>query len=149
MSTTMRPELSKKNVHYISKHRYYELKHFVAQYYEWKIFINLMTANYPHLYLGCIEGYKTEWKNPTAEEVEKREEYSRNVDMIKKCLMVAFDGDGCAVQWNIQHSHYLEAIVEGWSYDKLKARHSDISLSKEAYYNKYHRFFWMLDQARK
>ena len=31
-----RAELSKKNPYYISKHRYYELKHFCRQYDEWK-----------------------------------------------------------------------------------------------------------------
>ena len=32
----MRPELSKKNPYWISKYRYYELRYFCLQYYEWK-----------------------------------------------------------------------------------------------------------------
>ena len=36
MSTVIRAELSKNNPYYISKHRYYELKHFCLQYNEWK-----------------------------------------------------------------------------------------------------------------
>ena len=36
MSTLVRPVLSKRNKYYISKHRYYELKHFCLQYPEWK-----------------------------------------------------------------------------------------------------------------
>ena len=31
-----RAEVSKKNKYYISKHRYYELKHFCLQYKEWE-----------------------------------------------------------------------------------------------------------------
>ena len=152
MSTMIRPELSKKNVHYISKHRYYELKHFVAQYYDWKRYLNLMAATYPHLYSAFLDDHSTEWRNPTAEEAEKRERYFKNVQMVKNCLLLAFEENTdftCCVQWRPEHSHYLEAIIEGWSFPKLQARHPDISLSKEAYYKKYHRFFWMLDQARK
>lgn len=36
MSTTIHPELSKKNEYWIEKHRYYELKHFCLQYPIWK-----------------------------------------------------------------------------------------------------------------
>lgn len=36
MSTTIHPELSKKNTYWIEKHRYYELKHFCLQYPIWK-----------------------------------------------------------------------------------------------------------------
>lgn len=35
MATTIRPELSKNNKYYISKQRYYELKHFCLQYGDW------------------------------------------------------------------------------------------------------------------
>lgn len=31
-----KPELSKKNPYHLSRHRYYELKHFCFQYPEWK-----------------------------------------------------------------------------------------------------------------
>lgn len=36
MSTTIRPEIDKHNRWHISKHRYYELKHFCLQYHEWR-----------------------------------------------------------------------------------------------------------------
>lgn len=32
----VKPELSKANRYWISKHRYYELYHFCLQYYEWE-----------------------------------------------------------------------------------------------------------------
>lgn len=37
-----RAEISKKNPHYISKHRYYELKHFCLQYPEWKHALDIL-----------------------------------------------------------------------------------------------------------
>lgn len=36
MSTTVRSEISKKNIYWIEQHRYYELKHFCLQYPLWK-----------------------------------------------------------------------------------------------------------------
>lgn len=36
MATVIRAELSKNNKYWISKHRYYELKHFCLQYPEWQ-----------------------------------------------------------------------------------------------------------------
>ena len=36
MSTTIRPEVSKKNKYWIDRHRYYELNHFCLQYNTWK-----------------------------------------------------------------------------------------------------------------
>ena len=36
MSTIIRPEISPKNEYWLTKHRYYELKHFCLQYLTWK-----------------------------------------------------------------------------------------------------------------
>ena len=36
MTTTIRPELAPSDKYHISKHRYYELKHFCLQYSEWR-----------------------------------------------------------------------------------------------------------------
>ena len=35
MGTNIRPEISERNPYWISKHRYYELKHFCLQYNGW------------------------------------------------------------------------------------------------------------------
>ena len=35
MGTVITPEISEKNEYWISRHRYYELKHFCLQYKEW------------------------------------------------------------------------------------------------------------------
>ena len=44
MSTTIRAEISKKGKWYISKHRFYELKHFCLQYDEWKDAVDGLTS---------------------------------------------------------------------------------------------------------
>ncbi len=42
MATTIRPEISQNNEYWISKHRYYELKHFCMQYPLWKAAYRLL-----------------------------------------------------------------------------------------------------------
>ena len=39
-----RAEVSKRNKYYISKHRYYELKHFCLQYSEWTKAVRMLNA---------------------------------------------------------------------------------------------------------
>lgn len=47
MCTNVRPNVSKKNDYYISKERYYELKHFCLQYNDWmRALISLDTLNF-------------------------------------------------------------------------------------------------------
>lgn len=36
MATTIRPEIDRRSKWHISKHRYYELKHFCLQWHEWR-----------------------------------------------------------------------------------------------------------------
>lgn len=43
MSTLIRPEISIKNKYWISRHRYYELKHFCLQYTDWKKMYLILT----------------------------------------------------------------------------------------------------------
>ena len=43
MGTVIRPEVSNKKEYWISRHRYYELKHFCLQYGEWKQAYNSIT----------------------------------------------------------------------------------------------------------
>ena len=43
--------------------------------------------------------------------------------------------------------YILRAVSEGLSYDHLKARF-DIPCCKDTYYDRYRRFFWLLNQLR-
>ena len=153
MATVIRPELSKKNEHHISKHRFYELKHFVQQYPEWNQYLRNFDGRYSRGLLYDIGVNRTEFSNPTEEEVEKRELYFSRIALVKECLLAAFHGDRAmhrveAWKWTEYDQAILDGIINGKSYDVIKAR-CDIPYSKELYYRNYHRFFWMLDQARK
>ena len=50
MGTTVRPELSKKNRYWISKARYYELKHFCLQYPGWRKAYSELIDMFPSIF---------------------------------------------------------------------------------------------------
>lgn len=140
MSTTIRPELSKKNEYWISKHRYYELKHFCMQYPEWK------------KELTELDGYKKESKpiDTTAEGVKesstevqalKRLVCSKNIDLVDRAA------DLTDSELDIGKK-VLFGVVHNLPYDKLKTRLS-IPCSKDAYYEHYRKFFYILSELRK
>lgn len=137
MSTDIRPELSKNNPYYISKERYYELKHFCLQYHEWKkiheniVFVSSSTLVKP--------GTKFECKvSPIEHKVEVLSKYWQKMKLVEQTCLVADPG----------YSYYIfKAVTEGISYDKLVARY-DLGCSKDYYYNVYRKFFWLLDKKR-
>lgn len=45
------------------------------------------------------------------------------------------------------YKYILKAITEGLSYTYMKTR-MDIPCGKDMYYDRYRRFFWILDQVR-
>lgn len=139
MATTIRPEISQSNEYWISKHRYYELKHFCMQYPLWKtMYILLEHGSVQSLDLS---GYipSSETSDPTAKIAMARSYFGSRIRMIEN---IAAEADESL-------SNYLvKGITEGWSYDILKAR-MNIPCCKDVYYNVYRRFFWLLSRERK
>ena len=134
MSDT-RPELSKRNKYWIPRHRYYELKHFVMQYPEWRSMLKINDG-----YSKSGDGIKgPDIPDPTFITAEKRQEYRDNINM---CELIARETDP------VIGYYILKAVIDGISYDMLSARQR-IPCSRETYYDLYHKFFWLLDAARK
>lgn len=136
MSDT-RPELSKKSKYWIPKHRYYELKHFVMQYPDWlkkRSEINSMVR-------ACQDpaGRINSLPDPVGQAVEKRSVYTTNISM---CDQAAKETDP------VIGNYILEAVINGMSYDTLKATWN-VPCCRDLYYELYRRFFWLLDSARK
>lgn len=135
MTTTIRPEVSRNNPNWISRHRYYELKHFCMQYPEWKKELEDISI-YPRLSEHEIRS--TEHSDPVTTAAVERERYFRNVELVEK---VADETDV------ILGRYLLNGIVMGVSYDLLRAK-MDIPCCKEKYYELYRRFFSILDKKR-
>ena len=132
MSTIIRAKISSSNPYYISKHRYYELKHHCLQYPEWKQEIaklrtrSLIQAhsikigknvclNDETAYLGLLCAYTTSL-----------------MDRVEKCCEIA--GGDIA-------NYIFQAVTQGKSYSSLNP-----PCGKEYFYKKYRKFFWLLDK---
>ena len=130
----LKAELSKRNKYYIPKHRYYELKHFCLQYPEWK-----------KQYL--MEGFKMEAglvvvskQNPQNRPVEiasfSRCDILEKLDKVESCCRLA---DPVLSKW------LLLAVTEGMPFTRLKMIY-DIPCERDMFYDRYRKFFWLLDR---
>lgn len=137
MATTIRPETSKKNKWYISKERYYELKHFCLQYPEWKKkLIELSYATYPQQL--CFIGSNGQLCNPTEKRTIDREYYISNIEKVDQAIDEA-DRD-------LRH-YLLLSVAYGKSYTYLETV-LRVPCCKDVFYDRYRKFFWMLDKIR-
>lgn len=137
MGTIIRPDISRKNKYWIDKHRHYELKHFCLQYPEWK----KTYSSIPSISLLSTTdevSRSNTHSDPTFKEVMRRKRYLERIELIEQ---IAREAD------NDLHNYILKGVTEGLSYTHLKHRF-DIPCSKDTYYDRYRRFFWLLDKTR-
>lgn len=138
MCTRIRPELSEKNKYWISRHRYYELKHFCLQYPIWKkayAALDDMTIKSPILEIRLAS---SAIGDPTSKWAITKAYYSEKIDMVKKAAMAA-DED--------LYIYILKAVTEDLSYNYLKTK-LDMPCGKDMYYDRYRKFFWLLSKER-
>ena len=138
MSTTIRPKISEKNKYYIDKHRYYELKHFCLQYPLWEKQYNELSdfTKISDLKKNSQTNKITDY---TAETVEKRLYYRERMDMVNKA---ANDAD-------IELASYIfKAVTQGLSYEALRLQ-MNMPCSRDIYYDRYRRFFYLLSKYRR
>lgn len=138
MATVIRPELSIKNKYHIDKHRHYELKHFCLQYPEWKRAYE--DFDNPSIPLSTIERVSTSNLpgDPTAKRALMKARYSEKIDLVEK---VAIETD------MYLHNYILKAVTENLSYTYLKSK-LDIPCGRDMYYDRYRKFFWLLNEKR-
>lgn len=138
MGTTIRPELSKKNPYWIEKHRYYELKHFCLQYPIWKQAYNSLGGLYGRVSDFAFSSNKYNASSPTERIAIARGFYSDRMDMVEKTAKEA----DCTLS-----AYIVIGVTENMSYDLLRVNY-DIPCCKDVYYDRYRRFFWLLNKAR-
>ena len=135
MGTSIRPELSLKNEYWISRHRYYELKHFCLQYPIWEKAVNSIDGFSQRPDLLIVTGNVGD---PTSRAAIAREFYHTRMEMIEKCSKNADPVIGFYI---------FKAVTYGYSYDALKTKFS-VPCCKDIYYNIYRKFFWLLSMER-
>lgn len=138
MGTTIRPEISENNKYWIEKHRYYELRHFCLQYPIWK------KARAALDELGKkpadlkILVRTNQFNDPTAQCAIARTFYTERIDMVETTARRA----------DLELADYiLRGVTEEVSYDWLRNR-MNIPCSRDTYYDRYRRFFWLLNKER-
>lgn len=132
----MRPEVSKKNKYWISKHRQYELKYFCLQYPEWK---KKYAASGGLCTSKMVEPrLRTQTSSATEMEAINKAILSDKIGLVEETAKTV---DG------LLSDYILKGVTEGLSYSKLKIKY-DIPCNKDTYYERYRRFFWMLDKIK-
>ena len=129
-----RSELSIKNKYWIPKYRYLELKNFCLQYPDWKKAINEITEVKTHLQISTAGNFS----NPTEDIALKKLKYQEMIELIEK---TAEEADPQITKWIIR------GVTESLSYEFLHYK-LDLPAGREMYYDRYRRFFWLLDQNR-
>lgn len=139
MATVIRPEVSTKNRYWIDKHRHYELKHFCLQYPEWKKQYHILGV--PSISSAMREKFPSLdlHGDPTFEYSVRRSYYEERMMLVER---IARETD------EYLYEYILRAVTEGLSYTYLKSR-LKIPCGKDMFYDRYRRFFWLLDNSRK
>ena len=134
MGTVIRPEVSKSNRYWISRHRYYELKHHCLQYPEWQEIVR----NIPYLQsrLAANPNHTAEWQDATERLAERLDIYKSKISRVENLVKVA---GGDLADW------LLIGVTQGVSYVKLRDNYG-IPCCKETYYEAYRKFFWLISQ---
>lgn len=136
MTTIVRPEISRKNKYWIDKHRHYELKHFCLQYPKWK----RAYRSYPSISTSISDELSRSNSpgDPTARKAIQKTYYMERIKLIER---LAGEAD------EQLHNYILKAVTEGLSYTYLRTK-MGIPCSRDMYYDRYRKFFWLLDNAR-
>ena len=139
MSTLIRPEVSKRNEYWISKNRYYELRHFCLQYKEWvaeykKLEWSIQATRSNIEKIGCNHNAG----DPTFEMANRLERLSSYMKIIESATYNA----------DLEISEYIfKAVTEDRTYEYLKTI-MDIPCGKSYYYKAYRKFFYLLSKER-
>lgn len=134
MAINQRSELSQKNKYWISKFRYLELKNFCFQYPEWKRELSSITeikAVFPKSSSG-------NFSNPTEQNALLRDRLESNINLIDE---TAKEADPFLAPW------IIKGATEGYSFTFLHLQ-LEMPASRDTYYDRYRRFFWLLDRKR-
>ena len=129
-----RSELSPKNKYWIPKYRYLELKNFCLQYPEWKKMITSITEIKTHSQISSAGNFS----DPTEKVALKRMKYQSLIDLIEQ---TAYDSEPSIAKW------IVIGVTESYTYEYLRYK-LDLPAGREMYYDRYRRFFWVLDQRR-
>lgn len=138
MSTVIRAELSKKNKYWMERDRYYELKHFCMQYPRWKEAYNILCNDLQSTNINNM-GIKGSGYDSTSESAILAMSYSNKIRMVEDAAKET-DTELC--------DYILKAVTLNIPFTTLKMMY-DIPCGKDMFYDRYRKFFYILDKVRK
>lgn len=137
MGTNIRPEISSRKKYYLTKHRYYELLHFCRQYDDYDNEVRILEQEI--------------LKSPAYEEIrgsgipDKTQEYATRIFVLTNKMDMIRD---CCNKADPDLSNYIfKAVTKGDSFVKLTMV-DEIPCSKNTFYDRYRKFFWLLSNIR-
>ena len=116
---------------YISKHRYYELKHFCYQYHEWE-----KAKTQIKIFPGG--DFSENFSDPTGEAAVQLAQLDHKIELVDRCLQ------------EVAPEIYIwlkMCVVDGKSYNVLQSY--GVPCGKEYFYLRYRAFFSRLNQLLK
>lgn len=131
---SIKTELSRNNKYWIPKYRYLELKNYCLQYPGWKMALKEM--NYLKTKTEIIPSGNV--PDPTNDYALKRLKYEQSIEFIES---IARATDPCIADW------LIKGVTENYTYDYLRCK-MDIPAGREMYYDRYRKFFWILDKKK-
>lgn len=137
MATVIRAEISTKNKYWIGKHRHYELKHFCLQYPTWKREYKRLDYSVSSSVVENIGRTNTP-SDPTGNCVLIKDHYASKIKLIEDCAKNADE---------FLYEYILKAVTEGLSFTYLQTV-MKIPCSRDTYYDRYRKFFWLLSQIK-
>ena len=135
MATNLRNELSPRNKYYISKDRYLELLHFCCQYPEWE-------RSYVLITFVPAKSYKEVKVNGVSDLVETTANKRLALEMKMKMVK-----ETCEEADPTISNYIFLAVTKKLSYVNLKMMY-DIPCGRDYFYDRYRKFFWLLDKKR-
>ena len=139
MGTKIRAQLSESNKYWISKHRYYELKHFCLQYPLWKkAYAAIEDLSIPSSSWEEFTPTTNKPSDPTGDRAVARVYYWERMKMVEKAALDTDDD-----LW----FYILRAVTEDLSFNYLSSK-LDMPCGKDMYYDRYRKFFWLLSKER-
>lgn len=138
MSGPTRNDISKKSQYWIPKYRYLELKNFCLQYPDWK-------KQTSHAYRSLVPSYdpvagraSNDIYRPTEKEIIELNIMYEKISCVEECARAAD-----ASIWN----YIVEGVANGYSYDYLHLK-IGMPAGRSMYYDRYRKFFYILDKER-
>lgn len=141
MGTDIRPEITDNDPDHISKHKYYELKHFCLQYHDKRRRICqiddiLKNVNNRHSLDHINTNYNDYPSDKITDLIDEKLKNERDISLIK---FAASDLNLC--------DYILKAVTEGRSYNNLTTMYG-MNVSTYEYYKEYRHFFKTLSNSR-